>query len=180
MSQQPNAHRIGLFILTAAAIVVVALFVFGIRKSFERRHPLVTYVPGDVEGLAVGSPVMLRGVNVGQVTALNFAWNRYPGTKLGCVIVDFETKDTVSPVPNMSDKDFGWTVEMQVRAVRQGLRIQEIKVPYHTRTAGKSKISRTISGTVKAGSTILWTIGRELAHELRQENREAIALCKQL
>ena len=80
----------------------------------------------------------------------------------------------------MADQDFGWTVEMQVRALKHRLRILEIKVPYHQRTGGKSKISRTISGTVKAGSTILWTIGRELAHELRQERREAITLCKQL
>jgi glycosyltransferase involved in cell wall biosynthesis len=80
----------------------------------------------------------------------------------------------------MSDQDFGWTVEMQVRALKHGLRIQEIRVPYHKRSAGKSKISRTLSGTVKAGSTILWTIGRELAHELRQEKTEAITLCKQL
>ena len=79
----------------------------------------------------------------------------------------------------MTDQDFGWTVEMQVRALKHGLRIQEIRVPYHKRSAGKSKISRTISGTVKAGSTILWTIGRELAHELRQEKTEAITLCKQ-
>ena len=80
----------------------------------------------------------------------------------------------------MSDKDFGWTVEMQVRALKHGLRIQEIRVPYHRRSAGKSKISRTISGTIKAGSTILWTIGRELAHDLHQEKTEAIILCKQL
>ena len=79
----------------------------------------------------------------------------------------------------MTDQDFGWTVEMQVRALKHGLRIQEIRVPYHKRSAGKSKISRTISGTVKAGSTILWTIGRELAHELNQEKTEAITLCKQ-
>lgn len=80
----------------------------------------------------------------------------------------------------MTDQDFGWTVEMQVRALKHGLRILEIKVPYHKRTAGKSKISRTISGTVKAGSTILWTIGRELAFELQQEKSEAISLCKQV
>lgn len=67
----------------------------------------------------------------------------------------------------MSDQDFGWTVEMQVRALKQGLKIQEIRVPYHQRRAGKSKISRTISGTFKAGSTILWVIGRELALDLR-------------
>ena len=62
----------------------------------------------------------------------------------------------------MTDRDFGWTVEMQVRAIRQRLRIQELPVPYHQRSAGKSKISRTLSGTFKAGSTILWVIGREV------------------
>lgn len=61
----------------------------------------------------------------------------------------------------MADKAFGWTVEMQVRAVKNGLSIREIDVPYHPRRAGRSKISRTISGTVKAGCTILWVIGRE-------------------
>lgn len=63
---------------------------------------------------------------------------------------------------DMADQAFGWTVEMQVRAVKQGLRIQELDVPYYKRSAGTSKISRTIAGTFKAGSTILWVIGREL------------------
>lgn len=70
---------------------------------------------------------------------------------------------------HMADKAFGWTVEMQVRALRHGLRIREIDVPYYKRTAGKSKISRTITGTVKAGSTILWVIVREMAHGLREK-----------
>jgi glycosyltransferase involved in cell wall biosynthesis len=69
----------------------------------------------------------------------------------------------------MTNQAFGWTVEMQVRALKHGLRIREIDVPYHRRTAGKSKISRTITGTVKAGGTILWVIGRELATELLQK-----------
>lgn len=68
----------------------------------------------------------------------------------------------------MTDQAFGWTVEMQVRALKHNLKIQEIRVPYYQRSAGKSKISRTITGTIKAGATILWVIGRELAHELRQ------------
>ncbi len=68
----------------------------------------------------------------------------------------------------MADQAFGWTVEMQVRALKHGLRIREIDVPYHQRTAGKSKISRTITGTVKAGSTILWVIGGEVLQGLRQ------------
>jgi len=119
MRQKSNAYRVGVFILAAVALLVAALFVFGIRKSFERKHPLVTYVAGDVEGLAVGSPVKLRGVDVGQVTRLSFAWNRYPKTKNGCVIVDFEVKDNVSPVPNGTEAEFGPMIE---RAVKGGLR----------------------------------------------------------
>jgi len=75
----------------------------------------------------------------------------------------------------MTDQDFGWTVEMQVRAIRQRLKIQEIPVPYYLRSAGKSKISRTVSGTFKAGSTILWVIGRELAYELRRNKHKTAA-----
>jgi glycosyltransferase involved in cell wall biosynthesis len=71
----------------------------------------------------------------------------------------------------MADQDFGWTVEMQVRAIRHGLKTLEIKVPYHQRRAGKSKISRTISGTIKAGTTIIWVIGRELTYELRHKKK---------
>lgn len=73
----------------------------------------------------------------------------------------------------MTDRAFGWTVEMQVRALKHRLRIREIDVPYHQRTAGKSKISRTITGAVKAGSTILWVIGRELVQGLRQKRQRA-------
>ena len=99
MSQKPNHFRTGLFVLGAIALFLAGLFVFGIRSRFEKRHTLVTYVPGDVEGLAVGSLVKLKGVTVGQVTGLYFSWNRYPGTRTPCIIVEFEMKESVSPVP---------------------------------------------------------------------------------
>ena len=60
---------------------------------------------------------------------------------------------------DMKDRDFGWTVEMQIKAVRHRLRIQEIPVPYRQRI-GVSKISGTISGTFKAGVKILYTIAK--------------------
>jgi ABC-type transporter Mla subunit MlaD len=120
MSQKPNHFRIGLFVLGGVALLLVALFVFGIRSSFEKRHRLVTYVPGDVEGLAVGSPVKLKGVAVGQVTGLYFAWNRYPGTKTPCVIVEFEMKDAVSPVPIPKNGDVDAIVRQNVE---NGLRV---------------------------------------------------------
>ena len=64
----------------------------------------------------------------------------------------------------MADETFGWTVEMQVRAVRAGLRTAEVPVSYRRRV-GVSKITGTINGTVRAGVKILGTIG---AHALRR------------
>lgn len=57
----------------------------------------------------------------------------------------------------MEDRTWGWTVEMQVKAVRRSLRIREVPVSYRKRI-GQSKISGTLIGSVKAGTKILWTI----------------------
>lgn len=60
----------------------------------------------------------------------------------------------------MRDTGHGWTVEMQVKAVRRGLRITEVPVHYYRRKGGESKISATMKGTVQAGAKILYTILR--------------------
>ncbi len=59
----------------------------------------------------------------------------------------------------MQDRDFGWTVEMQVKALQRGLKVVEIPVSYRKRI-GTSKVSGTVSGSIKAGFKILWTIGK--------------------
>lgn len=60
---------------------------------------------------------------------------------------------------DMRDTDFGWTVEMQVKAAQQRLATIEVPVPYRKRI-GHSKISGTIRGTFAAGTKILWVIFR--------------------
>jgi hypothetical protein len=57
----------------------------------------------------------------------------------------------------MSDQNYGWTVEMQVKAARLGFRMAEVPVSYRKRI-GKSKVSGTVKGSVLAGYKILWTI----------------------
>ena len=57
----------------------------------------------------------------------------------------------------MRDRTFGWNAEMQVKAIRYGLRIVEVPVRYRKRI-GESKISGTIKGTVLAGVKIIGTI----------------------
>ena len=67
----------------------------------------------------------------------------------------------------MGDPDYGWTVEMQVKALRHGLRVTEVPVSYRKRV-GQSKIAGTLRGTLGAGSKILLTIGR---HALRGRSK---------
>ncbi len=57
----------------------------------------------------------------------------------------------------MRDRDFGWTVEMQVKASQRGLAVREVAVSYRRRI-GQSKISGTIKGTILAGIKIIYVI----------------------
>lgn len=60
---------------------------------------------------------------------------------------------------NMTDRKFGWTVEMQIKAAKTGVRSLEIPVNYRSRI-GASKISGTLRGSFKAGVGILGVIAR--------------------
>ena len=61
----------------------------------------------------------------------------------------------------MDDPAYGWTVQMQVRAARLGMKIKEIPVNYRRRGGGKSKVSGTVKGVIGAGSTIIYVIFKE-------------------
>ena len=60
---------------------------------------------------------------------------------------------------DMQDKTYGWTVEMQLKAAKAGLKSTEVPVSYRRRI-GHSKISGTVRGTVLAGYKIITTIFR--------------------
>ncbi len=67
----------------------------------------------------------------------------------------------------MRDRDYGWTVEMQIKAARMGLRCLERPVQYRRRI-GKSKISGTVRGVVRAGGKILYVVLREALRRRRR------------
>ena len=76
---------------------------------------------------------------------------------------------------DMTDDNFGWTIEMQIKAARAGMQILEIPAAYRQRI-GQSKISGTVSGTIKAGTKILYTIARYGAKQRgRQTVRHSLA-----
>jgi glycosyltransferase involved in cell wall biosynthesis len=62
---------------------------------------------------------------------------------------------------NMEDKNYGWTVEMQVKAAKMKLKCTEVPVSYRRRI-GVSKISGTLKGSLLAGHKILWTIFKSI------------------
>jgi glycosyltransferase involved in cell wall biosynthesis len=63
---------------------------------------------------------------------------------------------------DMQDRNFGWTIEMQIKAIKQGLSIREVPVRYRSRI-GKSKVSGTLSGSIKAGVKILYTVFSQIS-----------------
>ncbi|MEN0062631.1 MAG: glycosyltransferase family 2 protein [Myxococcota bacterium] len=60
----------------------------------------------------------------------------------------------------MEDPTWGWNVEMQLKAIKHGLRIREIPLPYHKRVLGESKISGNLRGAAKAGVRILYALAK--------------------
>jgi glycosyltransferase involved in cell wall biosynthesis len=60
----------------------------------------------------------------------------------------------------MADRNYGWTVEMQVKALQHGLRVLELPVSYKLRKAGVNKVSGNWKASLRAGWIIIRTIFR--------------------
>jgi hypothetical protein len=117
MSEKASQLRIGIFVVLGVAIILGALFLFGIRSAFQPTYRAETYVPDDVTGLSVGSVVKLRGVDVGKVVEIGFSWNLYETVQPAVVVVRFEVKQNISP--EMFRKNFNQALDT---VVANGLR----------------------------------------------------------
>jgi ABC-type transporter Mla subunit MlaD len=116
MSKPINNFKLGLFTLCGLTILVGALFAFGVRTYFEPTSLYETYIEGDVTGLSVGSPVELRGVNVGKVTRIDFSWVEYEVTDPSYIVVDFQMRNDIAPGSQNTAEE-----ELQA-AIKRGLR----------------------------------------------------------
>lgn len=74
MSKQASSVRIGLFVVGAIALVVVAVAVFGSGALFARTRKIVMSFRGSVKGLTVGAPITFRGVRIGTVTDVSLVF----------------------------------------------------------------------------------------------------------
>lgn len=80
----------------------------------------------------------------------------------------------------LDEPDFGWYVQMQVRALRSGFRVMGVPVAFERRRRGRSKISGSWVASARAGRTMLRTLAREVVREpperrpYRHRPREAV------
>ena len=95
MSKPANKKVIGVFVLGAIALLVVALVIFGSGKIFKKTFPLVFYFQGSVKGLNIGSAVMIRGVQVGSVTNVLAQFQPQDMSLRMAVYADFDPEKVV-------------------------------------------------------------------------------------
>ncbi len=143
----------------------IVVFIDGDYSDYPEKLPsLVQPIIGGEASLVIGSRA-LGNAQKGSMTPVQIFGNwlathlirliyKYNFTDLGpfrAIVYD-----TLIQL-DMRDRDFGWTVEMQVKAAKLKIPSVEIPVDYRIRI-GVSKVSGTIKGSVLAGHKILWTI----------------------
>jgi len=151
--------------IAAAVQPDIIVFLDGDYSDYpEDMQAIVAPILSDAADFVVGS--RLAGSNGKEVLPPQAYWGNKLSTALIKVLFGFRYTD-LGPfraireksleLLAMRDRNFGWTVEMQIRAVQKGLRIQEVPVRYRKRI-GASKVSGTISGSLKAGVKIIYSI----------------------
>jgi paraquat-inducible protein B len=77
VSAEARYFRVGVFVLVGMLAVVAAVIALGGRSLFSRPTVFESYFDESVEGLAVGSPVKIRGVEIGRVAQIGFVQDFY-------------------------------------------------------------------------------------------------------
>jgi ABC-type transporter Mla subunit MlaD len=77
MSAKTNYFKLGMFIIIAVIILLVAIFFLGAREMFRKEWFFETYIDSSVQGLDLGSPVKMMGVKIGSVSQIEFVYEKY-------------------------------------------------------------------------------------------------------
>ncbi|MHC4909171.1 MAG: glycosyltransferase family 2 protein [Planctomycetota bacterium] len=108
--------------------------------------------------VAKAAPGALNGVQRFGNTLACFLMHRLGGTRYRDLGPFRAVRHDTLQRLQMADRTWGWTVELQMKAALLRIPVEEIDVPYRRRPGGKSKISGTLTGVVKAGTKIIGTI----------------------
>ena len=144
---------------------------------------IVVFIDGDgsvqtdevfllLDTLTQGADLAIGSRNAGHQQAGSLSLHQKLGTHWACALIRHLWRQPVTDLGpfraicfhalqklQMRDRAFGWTVEMQVKAIQAGLQVTEVPVT-SLRRLGKSKISGTLRGTFGAARGIFGTIGK--------------------
>ncbi len=118
MSKSANKTLIGVFVLGATALLVIAVLVLGSGKFFRKTFRAVCFFEGSVGGLSVGAPVIFNGVRIGEVTDVVL---RYDTRDLTATIpvhieIDPQRMKTLGPRPTSFEENLKLLIDHGLRA----------------------------------------------------------------
>jgi paraquat-inducible protein B len=113
--KRADKTKIGMFVVGAVVLLVVAILVFGSGALFKQSDKYIVFFDGSVKGLSVGAPVIFRGVKIGNVSSIDLAYDQETQSVLIPVVIDVE----LSRVQGVPDK-FGYPDYQSL--IQQGLR----------------------------------------------------------
>ncbi len=90
MSKKANKTMIGIFVVGAVALLVIAITVFGSGEFFRQSDKYVVFFEGSIKGLSEGAPVIFRGVRIGSVRDISLLYDPKTKNVLIPVIIDVE------------------------------------------------------------------------------------------
>src|SRR5271170_2878048 len=121
MSKKVNKTVIGVFVVGALVLLMIAVVVFGTGELFKRTNTFVLYFDGSVKGLAIGAPVMFRGVSIGTVKDISLIYDSKAGTITLPVIVEIE-QGRIKGAPSFGE--LGGDKKMIALGLRGNLEVQ--------------------------------------------------------
>jgi paraquat-inducible protein B len=126
MSKQANKTVIGIFVVGAIALVVVAIVVLGSGKFFRQTLKAVCYFEGSVGGLNIGAPVVFRGVKIGSVTNVILRFDRKDLIFTIPVFIEIDPSKMVATGPEPTKKPGENLKLLADRGLRASLEMQSI------------------------------------------------------
>jgi paraquat-inducible protein B len=121
MKTKASPAVVGIFVIGAFALAVIAVLSFGGFHFFEKPERFIVYVDESVSGLDQGSAVKMRGVRVGRVTSLSIRYDRAKNRSVVAVVCELNRDMVQDPTGAMIDVSS--RAELQ-KLVQRGLRAQ--------------------------------------------------------
>lgn len=144
MSKQANPATIGLFVLGGFALIISVIILLSRGGFYQEKHEFVMYFDGSVNGLSIGAPVTMRGVQIGIVKRISLIHNYAKGQILIPVVAEFYPGNIIhvaeghgpthETVRKLVEK-FGLRAQLQTQSIITGQLY--VQLDYHPGTAYK-------------------------------------------